>query len=158
MFIWWGPELVQFYNDGYRPSLGAHMHPGAVGQRGEACWTEIWPIIGPQIAGVMSRGQETWHEDQLVPFDRNGYLEEIYFTYGYSPVRDESGGVGGTLVVCTETTVRVLAERRLRTLRDLAARSAVTERPEASCRLAAEVLATNPYALPSALVYLLDAP
>jgi CheY-like chemotaxis protein len=158
MFIWWGPELVQFYNDGYRPSLGTHMHPGALGQRGEECWTEIWPIIGPQIAGVMSRGQETWHEDQLVPFDRNGYLEEIYFTYGYSPIRDESGDVGGTLVVCTETTARVLSERRLRTLRDLAARSVVTERVEESCRLAAEVLATNPYDLPFALLYLLDEP
>jgi CheY-like chemotaxis protein len=158
MFIWWGPELVQFYNDGYRPSLGTHMHPGALGQRGEESWTEIWPIIGPQIAGVMSRGQETWHEDQLVPFDRNGYLEEIYFTYGYSPIRDESGGVGGTLVVCTETTARVLSERRLRTLRDLAARSLVTERVEESCRLAAEVLATNPYDLPFALLYLLDEP
>src|SRR4051794_17189934 len=59
MFIWWGPDLVQFYNDGYRPSLGAHMHPQALGQRGAECWTEIWPIIGPQIAGVMSHGQET---------------------------------------------------------------------------------------------------
>ncbi|HEV7519147.1 MAG TPA: ATP-binding protein [Thermoanaerobaculia bacterium] len=158
MFIWWGPELVQFYNDGYRPSLGTQMHPGALGQRGEECWTEIWPIIGPQIEGVMSQGQETWHEDQLVPFDRNGYLEEIYFTYGYSPIRDETGGVGGTLVVCTETTERVLAERRLRTLRDLAARSVMTERVEESCRLVAEVLAANPHDIPFALLYLLDEP
>ena len=158
MFLWWGAELVQFYNDGYRPSLGNQMHPRALGQRGEECWTEIWPIIGPQIAGVMTNGQETWHEDQLVPFDRNGYLEEIYFTYGYSPIRDETGGVGGTLVVCTETTQRVLAERRLWTLRDLAARSVVTAPAEEACRLASEVLANNPYDLPFALLYLLDEP
>jgi len=158
MFLWWGDDLVQLYNDGYRPSLGKQMHPGALGQRGEECWTEIWPIIGPQIAGVMTAGQETWHEDQLVPFDRNGYLEEIYFTYGYSPIRDETGGVGGTLVVCTETTQRVLAERRLWTLRDLAARSVVTARAEEACRLASEVLANNPYDLPFALLYLLDEP
>jgi PAS domain S-box-containing protein len=158
MFLWWGADLVQFYNDGYRPSLGNQMHPGALGQRGEECWTDIWPIIGPQIAGVMTAGQETWHEDQLVPFDRNGYLEEIYFTYGYSPIRDETGGVGGTLVVCTETTQRVLAERRLWTLRDLAARSVVTARAEEFCRLAGEVLANNPYDLPFALLYLLDEP
>jgi hypothetical protein len=102
MVLFWGQDLVQFYNDGYRPSLGAHKHPQALGQRGSECWAEIWHIIGPQIQSVMTRAEETWHEDQLVPFDRNGYFEEIYFTYSYSPVRDETGGVGGTLVVCTE--------------------------------------------------------
>jgi PAS domain S-box-containing protein len=158
MFIWWGPDLIQLYNDGYRPSLGSQMHPRALGQRGKDFWEEIWPIIGPQIAGVMTNGQETWNEDQLVAFDRNGYLEEIYFTYGYSPIRDESGGVGGTLVVCTETTQRVLGERRLRTLHDLATRSVGTSRAEEACRLAGTVLASNPWDLPFALLYLLDEP
>ncbi len=157
MFLWWGPELVQFYNDGYRPSLGAHKHPQALGQRGRECWEEIWPIIGPQIDGVMARGQETWHEDQLVPFDRNGYLEEIYFTYSYSPIRDESGGVGGVLVVCTETTRRVIGERRLRMLRELAAQAAEAKTTEAACAIAASTLATNSSDIPFALLYLLDA-
>ncbi|MEO7964191.1 MAG: ATP-binding protein [Gemmatimonadaceae bacterium] len=109
MFLWWGPELVQFYNDAYRPSLGeGGRHPRALGARGAEFWTDIWPIIGPQIEGVMSRGVATWHEDQLVPIERNGGLEEVYWTYSYSPVFEEDGSVGGTLVVCTEVTNRML--------------------------------------------------
>lgn len=116
MFLWWGPELVQFYNDGYRPSIRGDKHPSALGQRGADCWPEIWPIIGPQIEAVMSQGQSTWNTNQLVPINRNGKLEEVFWTYGYSPVRDKDGSVQGTLVVCSETTEQVLSERRLRTL------------------------------------------
>jgi PAS domain S-box-containing protein len=116
MFLWWGAELIQFYNDGYRPSIRADKHPSALGQCGEECWPEIWPIIGPQIESVMSQGQSTWNTNQLVPINRNGKLEEVFWTYGYSPVRDKSGTVQGTLVVCSETTEPVLSERRLRAL------------------------------------------
>jgi PAS domain S-box-containing protein len=115
MFLWWGKDLVQFYNDAYRPSIGADKHPSALGQRGIDCWPEIWPIIGPQIDAVMSRGQASWHEDQLVPIMRDGKLEDVYWTYGYSPVRDSNGAICGTLVVCTETTNAFIAENRLRT-------------------------------------------
>ena len=114
MFLWWGAQLVQIYNDAYRPSLGdGGRHPRALGMRGAEFWTDIWEIIGPQIRGVMERGEATWHEDQLVPIVRNGRLEEVYWTYGYSPVRDDDGTIGGTLVVCQETTPRVVAERVL---------------------------------------------
>jgi PAS domain S-box-containing protein len=116
MFLWWGPELIQFYNDGYRPSIRADKHPTAVGQRGAECWPEIWSIIGPQIDAVMNEGASTWHINQLVPINRDGKLEEVYWTYSYSPVRDNRGAVQGTLVVCTETTDQVLNERRLKTL------------------------------------------
>jgi PAS domain S-box-containing protein len=116
MFLWWGQHLIQFYNDGYRPSIRADKHPSAIGQRGLECWPEIWPIIGPQIEAVMQRGASTWNTNQLVPINRNGKLEEVYWTYGYSPVRDKDGTVQGTLVVCSETTEQVLSERRLRTL------------------------------------------
>jgi PAS domain S-box-containing protein len=112
MFLWWGRDLVQFYNDAYRPSLGADKHPLALGQNGIECWPEIWPIIGPQIEAVMTSGQASWHEDQLVPIIRNGKLEDVHWTYGYSPVRDSAGTICGTLVVCTETTGRFLAEQR----------------------------------------------
>lgn len=112
MFLWWGADLVQIYNDAYRPSFGeGGRHPGALGMRGAEFWTDIWPIIGPQIEGVMTRGEATWHEDHLVPIVRNGRLEEVYWTYGYSPVYDDDGTIGGTLVVCTETTPRIQAER-----------------------------------------------
>ncbi len=113
MFLWWGEELTQFYNDGYRPSLREDKHPQALGQAGHACWPEIWHVIGPQIDAVMTRGEANWFEDQMVPINRHGRLEEVYWTYGYSPVRDPEGAIRGTLVVCTETTNRVLAERRL---------------------------------------------
>jgi signal transduction histidine kinase len=111
MFLWWGEDLVQFYNDAYRPSLGVGKHPMALGQKGEDCWPEIWPIIFPQIEAVMTRGEATWHENQLVPIYRNGRLEDVYWTYGYSPVYTPAGEIGGTLVVCTETTDTILAKR-----------------------------------------------
>src|ERR1700749_1149921 len=77
MFLWWGPELIQFYNDAFRPSFGAEggKHPNALGQRGEDCWQEIWPGIKPLIDQVIKNGQPTWSEDQLIPIYRNGTLE-----------------------------------------------------------------------------------
>ncbi len=120
MFLWWGDDLVQYYNDAYRPSLGEGKHPAAMGQKGEACWEEIWPIIWPQIKGVMVRGEPTWHEDQLVPISRNGRVEDVFWTYGYSPVYDDDGAIGGCLVLCTETTQRVVSQRRLAALQRLA--------------------------------------
>jgi PAS domain S-box-containing protein len=118
MFLWWGPELIQFYNDGYRPSIRSDKHPKAVGQRGRECWPEIWHIIGFQIEAVMTRGESTWHEDALVPIYRDGKLEDVYWTYSYSPVRDANGVIHGTLVTCSETTPRVQAEKALRTERE----------------------------------------
>ena len=112
MFLWWGPQLVQIYNDAYRPSLGlGARHPGALGARGREFWTDIWPEIGPQIHQVMTTGEPTWHEDQFLPIERNGRLEDVWWTYGYSPVFDDDGSIGGTLVVCQEVTSRVQAER-----------------------------------------------
>lgn len=116
MFLWWGTDLIQFYNDGYRPCIRADKHPSALGQRGAECWPEIWPIIGPQIEAVMTRGQSTWNINQLVPINRSGKLEEVFWTYSYSPVRGQDGTVQGTLVVCSETTEQVLSDRRLRAL------------------------------------------
>ena len=118
MFLWWGPELIQFYNDGYRPSIRSDKHPKAIGQPGRECWPEIWHIIGPQIEGVMTRGESSWHENQLVPIFRDGKLEDVYWTYSYSPVRDAEGRIQGTLVTCSETTGRVLAEQALRSERE----------------------------------------
>ena len=112
MFLWWGPELIQLYNDAYRPSFGAEgRHPTALGMRGRECWTDIWPVIGPQIEQVMTTGEPTWHEDQFLPIERNGRLEDVWWTYSYSPVRDEAGHIAGTLVVCQETTKRVVSQR-----------------------------------------------
>ena len=123
MFLWWGRDLIQFYNDAYRRSIGSDKHPSALGQRGEDCWPEIWSVIGPQIAQVMSTGEATWNENQLVPIMRDGKLEDVYWTYSYSAVRDLDGSIRGTLVTCTETTTATIAgttlRRRLASLREL---------------------------------------
>ncbi|ABE61135.1 PAS/PAC sensor hybrid histidine kinase [Nitrobacter hamburgensis X14] len=109
MLIWWGPDLIQFYNDGFRQTLGPERHPGALGERGRDCWGEVWDIVGPQIEHVMAGRGATWHEDQLVPVTRHGRLEQVYWTYGFSPI-DEDHGVGGVLVVCRDVTREHLAK------------------------------------------------
>ena len=113
MFIWWGEELIQLYNDAYRQTMGPERHPSALGQGGRECWAEIWPIIGPQIEQVMNGGGATWNENQLVPVTRHGRLEQVYWTYGYSPI-DEDDRIGGVLVVCRDVTKEYLAAAALR--------------------------------------------
>jgi len=112
MFIWWGPDLIQFYNDAYRTTMGPERHPSALGQRGRDCWQEIWPIIGPQIESIMAGGPPTWHEDQLVPVTRHGARQDVWWTYGYSPIPD-GDDVGGVLVVCKDVTEEHLHRCRL---------------------------------------------
>jgi signal transduction histidine kinase/ActR/RegA family two-component response regulator len=156
MFLWWGPELIQIYNDAYAPSFGAGRHPAAMGQRGMDCWQDIWPIIWPQIDDVMRRGKPSWNEDHLVPIVRNGRLEEVYWTYGYSPVFDDDGRIGGTLVVCTETTSRVVGARRLEALHGVAETLALAANQSALLDGAAEALAQLPTDIPFALFYGVD--
>jgi signal transduction histidine kinase len=158
MFLWWGPHLVQFYNDAYLPSFGQGKHPAAMGQRGADCWQEIWPVISPQIDDVMQRATSSWHEDQLVPIFRNGRIEEVHWTYGYSPVFEASGAVGGTLVVCTETTARVISDRRLRTLRLLVERLVNAIAPSAVLAAVADILGHEDADVPFALFYGVTAP
>ena len=157
MLLLWGPELVMLYNDAYRPILGTSKHPAAMGQRGRQCWPEIWDLIGPMLEGVLATGQATWSDDQLLLLDRNGYVEECYFTFSYSPIRDETGGVGGVFTAVTETTGRVLGERRLRTLRELASRMVEARGVEAVYATALATLATNAADLPFAALYLPNA-
>ncbi|MCR6650152.1 MAG: PAS domain-containing protein [Cellvibrionaceae bacterium] len=117
MFIWWGPDLIQFYNDAYSRSIGPERHPSALGQKGRECWQEIWHVIGPQIEQVMSGRGHTWHENQLVPITRYGSRDDVYWTYSYSPIDDPdaANGIGGVLVVCTETTVQVISQQKAKT-------------------------------------------
>jgi signal transduction histidine kinase len=114
MFLWWGDDLIQFYNDAYRPSLGNDgKHPMALGQRGVECWPEIWPIIKPLIDQVLTKGEATWSEDQLIPIFRNGKIEDVYWTFGYSCIKDDDLQNRGVLVICNETTEKVLALKQL---------------------------------------------
>ncbi|MGE0058850.1 MAG: ATP-binding protein [Dehalococcoidia bacterium] len=157
MFLWWGPELIQFYNDGYRTSLGNDRHPAALGAHGRPFWDEIWPIIGPQVEGVMQRGESTWQEDALVPILRNSRMEDVYWTYSYSPVLNEAREIAGTLVICQETTTRVLTDRRMNLVRVLAERMAAEGRSMAAAwQVAAEVIGEDREDFAFTLFYALD--
>ena len=155
MLIWWGPDFIKIYNDAYCPILGK-KHPASLGQRGHECWPEIWDIIGPMLTGVLSRGEATWSENQLLLLERNGYAEECYFTFSYSPIRDETGGIGGVFTAVTETTQQVLSERRLRILRALSTSMVEAQEPEDVCLRAEQTLSADPTDLPFALLYLLS--
>ncbi len=156
ILLWWGPELVMLYNDAYRPMLGASKHPAAMGQPGQQCWAEIWHIIGPMLAGVLQEGKATWSENQMLPLDRNGYVEECYFTFSYSPISDESGGIGGVFCAVTETTQQVISARRLRILNELAAHANAASTQTQALALAADTLLKHSADLPFTLVYRLD--
>ena len=152
----WGPEHIFLYNDRYRPVLGATKHPMALGSRGADIFPEIWELVGPLFRQTLA-GETVALDDVLLPLDRNGYLEECYFTLSYSPIRDESGGIGGLLAIVAETTERVRGERRLRTLRDLASVAPRAHTAEEACENAARTLSENRTDVPFALLFLLDA-
>jgi len=108
MLIFWGPQLVTFYNDAFRPSLGNNgKHPGSLGQRGEESWAESWSVIGPMIHNIMAGGEAVWFEDQKLPIYREGQMGYAYWTYSFSPLTDDTGAVSGVLVTCSETTKAV---------------------------------------------------
>ncbi|MBX9814297.1 MAG: PAS domain-containing protein, partial [Sphingomonas sp.] len=133
MFIFWGAAAICLFNDAYGASLGPEKNPAILGMPAAEAWSEIWPIIGPQIELVMAGRGATWHRDHLVPILRHGRLDDAYWTYSYSPIDDDQApsGVGGVMVICTETTERVLAERRHQFLVGLSDRlRALTEPPQ----------------------------
>jgi PAS domain S-box-containing protein len=109
MFVWWGPQLVNIYNDAYAVILGPR-HPRAFGRPARETRQEIWPIVGAQADVVMTRGEATWNERVRLVLERHGYPEETWFTWSYSPIPDEAGGVGGLFCACTEDTATVRAE------------------------------------------------
>ncbi len=152
MFVFWGPELIKIYNDAYRPITG-HKHPWALGRPAREVWPEIWSDIEPLVARALA-GDPTYSDDLMLFLERSGFREESYFTFSYSSVPDESGGVGGMFCACTETTARVIGERRLRTLRDLAVSPADARTVDVSCVRLAEVLSASTADIPFALIYL----
>lgn len=120
MFLWWGDDLVQFYNDAYRKILGVDgRHPGALGQTAEKCWPEVWNSISPLIDQVTKKGESVYIEDLMLPLYRNGKMGDAYWTFGYSPVKDEAEKVAGVIVVCTENTDRIKDYAKLKESEDL---------------------------------------
>jgi len=156
MFVWWGRQLVNLYNDAYRPFLGA-KHPQALGRSAREVWGEIWDLIGPRTEAVLERGESTFDEALLLVMERFGYPEETYFTFSYSPIRNDRGDVGGIFCAVTDETQRVIGERQLALLRELAAGMADARSIGEACERGARALATNPRDLPFALIYLVDA-
>src|ERR1700686_2026142 len=153
--IFWGREFAVLYNDAYIPVLGP-KHPGALGTPARECWHEIWDVIGPMLNGVLDTGQATWSEDLQLILNRNLPREECYFTFSYSAIRTDSGKVGGVFCAVTETSERVINDRRLITLGDLGARAAEAKTAQEACRIASETLRGNTADVPFHLLYLVE--
>ncbi|MGN6727249.1 MAG: ATP-binding protein, partial [Tepidisphaeraceae bacterium] len=156
MWMAWGPSLTFFCNDAYLPTLGVKQE-WALGSPANEVWAEIWPDIGPRIDRVLQTGEATRDEALRLILKRSGYSEETYHTFSYSPLADDAGRVSGMLCVVTEETERVIGERRLGALRDLAARLAASSGEAEVCRAISLSLAGASHDLPFAAVYLADA-
>ena len=155
MWMLWGPELTFFCNDAYLPTVGI-KRDWVLGARSDKVWEEIWPDIGPRIAHVLEHGQATWDEGLLLFLERSGFPEETYHTFSYSPVYDDDSRIAGMLCVVTEVTERVIGERRLRTLRELAARAAGMETVRETCDRLLGVLGEDSLDVPFACLYTLE--
>jgi PAS domain S-box-containing protein len=150
----WGPQHIQIYNDGYLP-LCAAKHPRSLGEDYTKTWMSAWNILDKTFQGAL-QGQTSFLENQRMFLDRNGYLEETFFTFSLSPIRDESGQIAGIFHPVTETTPQMLSQRRTHALQDLASRAGQSKSVLESCGLSAQALLNYQLDLPFALIYLLD--
>ncbi|HET9188481.1 MAG TPA: GAF domain-containing sensor histidine kinase, partial [Acidothermaceae bacterium] len=156
MWMAWGPELTFFCNDAYRRDTLGKKYPWALGRPFPEVWSEVWPNLRPRIENVLTSGEATWDERLLLFLERSGYVEETYHTFSYSPLTDDSDAIAGILCVVSEETERVLAARRMDTLRDLAAElTTVRDEPTLFATVAGQ-LDRNQLSLPFTLTYLLD--
>jgi signal transduction histidine kinase len=155
MWMGWGEELSFFYNDAYRPTLGV-KHAWALGTSARDVWKEIWPDIGPRIEHVLKTGDATWDEGLLLFLERSGYSEETYHTFSYSPLSDDRGSIVGMLCVVTEETERIIGERRLSSLRELASVIAGKNTSAEILAAADHALSANRKDLPFTLIYQFD--
>jgi len=154
MWMSWGPELTFLYNDDYARMTLGNKHPWALGKPSREVWKEIWDDIGPRIHRVLETGEATWDEALLLFLERSGYREETYHTFSYSPLSGDDSKVAGHLCVVTEETDRVIGERRLKTLRSLAAELNKTNTEEDVVACIARCLGENQKDLPFTLLYL----
>lgn len=150
----WGDQHTQIYNDTYRIICGA-KHPDSMGQNFTECWASAFPVIGDAYYSALS-GKTAFLEDQRMFLDRLGYLEETFFTFSFSPIRDETGKVAGLFHPVIETTSNMIGERRTRTLRDLSVGAGKGRSLEEAFTLAVETLASSNLDLPFVTIYLLD--
>jgi signal transduction histidine kinase len=156
IWIGWGHELVYLYNDPYKSIIGKR-HPWALGKPTSIVWREIWQEIAPMLAQALGGSEGTYVESQLLIMERNGYPEETYYTFSYSPIPADDGSVGGIFCANTDDTQRVIGERQLSLLRELAATTAEARTWKTACERSAQALSKNPYDLPFAMIYMLEA-
>ena len=160
MVVWWGPDLVMLYNDAWQPILGDTKHPKGLGRPGAESWPETWSIVGEQFEKALN-GEGSWHEDLLLASDRHGFIQESYFTYSHSPLRDASGKIAGVHSVVSETTSHVLNARRIEVLRGLSnftiQATAEANPLERASEVLVELLCRNNPDVPFAVLYLTDA-
>jgi len=154
--VWWGPDFVQIYNDAWRRYLGVVKHPAALGLPARQTWGELWPEIAPLLQRVTLDGVAQGQDDLPVLIERESHTEETFVTFSYAPVHDAAGEVAGVHVAVWETTRNVVAERRLKALRDLAAQMAGADDPRSACERAMAALDASPEDVPFALVYEVD--
>ena len=158
MWMCWGPDLTFLYNDTYAKQTLGRKHPWALGKPTTEVWSEIWGEIGPRVDRVLADGRATWDEALLLFLERSGYPEETYHTFSYSPLEDDTGRTAGMLCVVTEETERVIGERRLRSLRELAAELTSASSEAQVLEAVSHSLEQNSKDIPFALVYLLQDP
>jgi len=154
MWVWWGPQLINFYNDAYLPIIGG-KHPGALGQPAREVWPEIWDQIKDRIHAAMG-GESSYSEAEMLIMRRHGYPEETYYTFSFSPVPEEDGSIGGLVCANSDDTDRVIGGRRLALLRELASRTWDADTVSEVFALSARALATDPRDMPFALIYRFD--
>src|SRR4051794_9626855 len=156
MWMGWGPELTFFSNDAYRRDTLGKKYPWALGRPAREVWAEIWPDIGPRIDRVMQTGVASWEEALMLFLERSGYREETYHTFSYSPLTDDEGVISGMLCVVSEDTERVVAERRMATLRDLGTDPTAVRTEAEVVAAACRQLDGASQSLPFSLVYRFD--
>jgi signal transduction histidine kinase len=149
--IIWGDGHNQIYNDGYRVVCG-DVHPRAMGEDYRVTWASAWPAIGQPFERALT-GETTYLENQRMFLERNGYEEETFFTFSLSPIRNEAGKVVGLFHPVTETTSSILAERRVRALRDIADGAGRARVFDEACELLLAALETHVFDVPFALLY-----
>src|SRR3954464_4175448 len=155
MWLGWGRDVHFFYNDAYRPTLGA-KHPRSLGMPTRELWKEIWDDVEPRIRAVYEKGEGTWDRALLLLLHRNGYPEETYHTFSYSPLRGDTGKVEGLFCAVSEETERVISERRLGSLRELAAGLTLADTRDSVLAAVEERLGNNLNDLPFTLTYLFE--
>src|SRR5579871_3099732 len=157
MWIGWGPEMTFLYNDAYLHVLGYAKHPRALGRPAAEVWAEIWDVCGPLANKVFENGEATFVDDVRLFMDRGDFVEETFYSFSYSPIRDEAGAVSGLFCPSTDVTPKVVNARRLATLSEFASDALVEKTTAEACAAAARNLAENPDDIPFALLYLADA-